>query len=216
MDLEAYKTIATIIQSSVITIGLLVGGVWALYQFVQLKKIDKSMAELDALRQSLLQRSSLELEINPRQETTPLGEFIVVTLKITNSGNAPEFFSWDEKKFYAVPLEEEDGDVKVSNSAIFGFTDEDMTMEELYLDAGAIHRETVFFEVQNYGLYYIFFSVPCSPLVTQFTNKDKLKLVPNGEEVEDTIWVANSSINIVHNIPNNSSQWTPQSSTTDG
>jgi hypothetical protein len=93
---EKFKDIAAGIQSYAIVVGVLIGGLWALYTFISLRTKEKAAAELHQfeLRERDFERINREqgvinIEIDAEQVSIPndSGRNIKVNIQVKNLGN---------------------------------------------------------------------------------------------------------------------------------
>jgi hypothetical protein len=90
-DLETLKNITGAIQSIVLSIAIIIGGIWTAYTFSALRTREKAEADLKYEESERLRQTSVGLEIiiDARQEQLPSseGHFISALVKLTNKGN---------------------------------------------------------------------------------------------------------------------------------
>jgi len=85
-DLESLSKLASLVQAVVVSIGIIVGGVYALYTFMALHSVDVANEELAKLRNSLL-----DLRIEAIEDNVASGQevYVRVTVFAENKGNKP-------------------------------------------------------------------------------------------------------------------------------
>jgi hypothetical protein len=100
---EAFKNLAAAIQSLIIALGVLVGGIWALYRFRTLKTIEKAQAELERAKRELASRGILEVRLEASQLTSTdgFGGYIHLLMTLKNVGSGTEVIRWSDSRIEA-------------------------------------------------------------------------------------------------------------------
>jgi hypothetical protein len=85
---ERVKNIATVVQSTLVSLALIIGGLWTLYTFTSLKMESVAEAELQTLKKQLAGTAALNITIEASQVNGLRKESfgIAVKVKITNIG----------------------------------------------------------------------------------------------------------------------------------
>lgn len=106
MTISEFKDLASAIQSLLVGIALLIGGIWALYRFRSLREAARAEAELKSkergLRDTVLLNVTLDTEVTSG-ESNP-SRFVVLTAKVTNPGNEPEIIDWSASDLNVYPV----------------------------------------------------------------------------------------------------------------
>jgi hypothetical protein len=86
---ERFKNIAAGIQSYILCIAVVVGGIWALFRY---KEIDKEVFE-----QQTFQQAQVDINVTPKQEDLDTGEmYIAATVEIANNGKRNVLLRFEE------------------------------------------------------------------------------------------------------------------------
>jgi hypothetical protein len=98
MSPEDIKNYAAALQSAIISIGILIGGGWAMFTFLKLKSIDKASAELEKVRRDLARRGMLEERMTAVfiRASDGTGSYIQVRIELKNVGTGVEVIRWRE------------------------------------------------------------------------------------------------------------------------
>jgi len=100
MPLQDFSTIASAIESILVGLAVICGGIWAIFRFGSLREAKKARAELDILKKSLEEEACIEAKIAASRIGSP-SEFpaqLLVDISLTNSGNYPEIIEWGKAK----------------------------------------------------------------------------------------------------------------------
>ncbi len=107
MSLDDFAVLAGAVQSLIVSIAVVIGGGWALYQFISLNSIAKSKAELESIKRSLSKRAVIETiiehEIFPHP-TLDIGKCLLCTVHIKNIGSHVELIDESKTSLVAIPL----------------------------------------------------------------------------------------------------------------
>lgn len=103
MSIEDLKNLAAAFQSVVLAIGVLVGGVWAIYRFRTLGTIEKARAELEKAKRELSCRGLIEIKLDPSllPASDGSGNYILVAITAKNIGTGTEVILWQTSKVMA-------------------------------------------------------------------------------------------------------------------
>ena len=195
MSITDFKDLADAIQSIVLTLAVVIGGLWTAYRFWSLQEIRKAKAELIGLQKTLTERGtlSISIEANSVKRLDGNGYYINVKASFTNVGNQTEVLKWSEGRVQAaLVVGESEGEV------IFGDWVETRLLGRLGPQVGATvaPSETIVFPflipVLQSGVYYIGLRVPGSPQETEATKRYA------GSEPEDVITWASESYLLVN------------------
>lgn len=104
MDPQDFSARASGIQAVLLSVGIIIGGLWTLYRFRTLGESKRAKAELESMR-------SFELSLSGSAHESHAGaRFILVTASIHNSGSHIEFIDWARTTVQCARLERFDGD----------------------------------------------------------------------------------------------------------
>jgi hypothetical protein len=120
-DHEKFKNIASGIQSVVVGVGLVVGGIWTAMTFTLLSGMtravaesQKAIAEAETVTLTRANRAVVDCSLSVKQLTRPPDErWLLVELSARNSGNEPVVLDTREARFYVVRVRDVD-----SNGAV--------------------------------------------------------------------------------------------------
>ena len=124
MSLEEFKFFTAGLQSIVLVIAVIVGGVWALYRFFSLKSIETAKAELIKIKQELTSQAILEIELvaTSLEISNGVANYINVLVKVKNCGNKEEVINWDESTLKAVKLTHNGNEEPIMEEEILGYS----------------------------------------------------------------------------------------------
>ncbi len=108
MDFENFNNLASGIQSLMVAVAVLIGGGWALYQFVSMKTLAKARADLEKVKRELHERGVIEVTLNPTFLPAPDPQvigFIHLVIELKNVGTGTEVIRWDETTFRLAKLD---------------------------------------------------------------------------------------------------------------
>jgi hypothetical protein len=95
MTFEEFKNLAAGIQSIVIALGFLTGGVWAIFRFRVFKETEKAKAELDKLKREIAERGVIDVKLNPSVIQNDANKYIKLDMVLENTGNRNEVLDWN-------------------------------------------------------------------------------------------------------------------------
>jgi hypothetical protein len=107
MPLDDFAVLTGAIQSLVLSIAVVIGGGWALYQFISLNSIAKSKADLESIRRSLSKRSIIQLNIEHEifpHPTIDAGKCLLCTVHLKNIGSHGELIDGSKTSLVATPI----------------------------------------------------------------------------------------------------------------
>lgn len=113
MNLSEFKELSESIQSLTVSIGIIIGGIWAIYRFLKLKEIDKAKSELLQLKQQIEEKATIKLDVNIEKLDNNEGCITIVSIKIINIGNRTEIL--DIKKSHAKVLKIDSNGDQIGN-----------------------------------------------------------------------------------------------------
>ncbi len=107
-DHERFKNILNGVQSLVLSVAVVVGGVWTLLVFDVLEQVERARAELDVLRKQAAQQPAMEVEIEAEEVYLEGGNrpYLSARVKIANVGtrNARLLYPPDRFPFAVIPV----------------------------------------------------------------------------------------------------------------
>lgn len=178
MGAEHFKTVAEAIQASIVSAGILIGGVWTATTFVTLSEAAKAKAEterVEAERDKLeaegeLARRSLESEhiVNASITTSTHRDpsnvwWVVVEVSLSNTGTKPVPLVLDGNlRFYVSRVERvaADGMLVYGERTNLGFNYPDKSLDWFFLRPGThIEKVHAVQKVDRPGLYLARFAV---------------------------------------------------------
>lgn len=167
---ERFKNIAQGVQAIAIVVAIVIGGIWALYQFRTLRAIDKAYADLDKSRaevektrvdveriqQLLLDRGVINISCKPYYyETENSIRYIGLNLVVENCGTRHEVINWTESIYLAAPvITNPDGSIgkgEIIKGLIFSLVEE--MSKYSALNPGEKQEFPVLFPIEKHGLY---------------------------------------------------------------
>src|SRR5882757_2985695 len=86
---ERFKNIAAGVQSCVIAVSVVIGGIWTYYLFKALNAKGRAIAELHELELRDREQGVIDIEISAKQVAIPggTGRDIAIDIKVKNLGN---------------------------------------------------------------------------------------------------------------------------------
>lgn len=90
MSITEFKELCESIQSLVIAVGVIIGGVWAIYRFLRLMEIDKAKSELLQIKQQIEERGTIKLDVSIEKLVDNNHFIVIANVKIVNIGNRVE------------------------------------------------------------------------------------------------------------------------------
>ncbi|MFC1523592.1 hypothetical protein ACFL6N_02250 [Thermodesulfobacteriota bacterium] len=95
MTLCDFENLAGGIQSIVIALGLLTGGLWALFRFQAFRETEKARAELNKLKREIVERGVIKITLNPSVIKSDTKKYIKLDMEVKNTGNRNELLDWN-------------------------------------------------------------------------------------------------------------------------
>lgn len=161
--------IAKIIQSMAISVGVIVGGIWTYYEFMNDNARELRKITTQQISQELKKGAVIDISINEEQTIYIDGSTdLIVTATIKNTGNSPALMSFGKRAPFSIYLCTFDKNKTISMKLTSrGFSlYEDVryeriaTMPNLIIYPGGSKTLHSAFMVDLPGLYLISFSVP--------------------------------------------------------
>lgn len=192
MSFEEFKNLASGIQSIVISIGFLSGGLWAIFRFKAFKEPEKAKAELDKINKSLQERGTIKLTITPIVISLKDTKYIEFSLTIQNTGNRNETLNLQNGMITISSCSwSEIGKIKYSNVQTLNKTSPQGRALEALIRPSQVTTFSYISSSIDEGIYSIDVSIPGSPETEQDHEKDSL--YPNDPNCTVT-WICNKVI----------------------
>jgi hypothetical protein len=86
MDHEKFRNLSQAVHSLVLTVGIVVGGIWAMVTFNLLERTEKARADLAIVRAGLDGHAALEIDLDIRAMHDGGHQLLAVTARLENSG----------------------------------------------------------------------------------------------------------------------------------
>ena len=160
---EKFSNIASGIQSVIIAIGLIVGGIWAIYKFEKLDEVERT---------NIMMGSTIETNIRTHHKYIEADRlyFVFVEIKISNRGKAPVSINFYQAPLRAVriidlktgekPLYEKDQfvgyeyDIRTQEGK---FDSLETKGDKIFIEHGSTKVKNYVFTTSKEGLYLILF-----------------------------------------------------------
>ncbi|EMA2426829.1 MULTISPECIES: hypothetical protein [Vibrio] len=181
-----------------LSIALLLGGVWTLYTFDILHQRDKAAAELKELQDRIKGTNASNIQINPSSFELADGNFgLIVNVNVQNTGTRDVLIDWSDEdtplSVFKVSMKKGDQLYfeKLFRPKIYAPFDPKKKKKEhyksLYLLVGAKKELSFYVELPEKGMYYITFNAKTDKKLAQ---EVKSKSGRTGE------WFSSKYINI--------------------
>jgi hypothetical protein len=185
IDHERFKDVTAGVQSIVLTLGVIIGGIWTIYTFSALGNVEKAKAEL-------FKQAVIDTEIEAKQESLgpEPGFYISINIKLTNRGNRNTYFDFTRTtlKVFRVGFEESGGKGSEAGTQIEEFLQVLPGSEGMVLRTGGTVSRPLFVKVPMAGLYLITFEVPVSDTDMQVYKESGGK--ENEGKADKPVWAA--------------------------
>ena len=101
MDHEKFRNLSGGVQSLVLTIAIIVGGLWTLFTYDALRQAERARAEYEKLQKDLKERRAIVINMEPTQVSIPgdPARYIAARLRFENMGNQTEVIYWPPNPF---------------------------------------------------------------------------------------------------------------------
>lgn len=191
-DHEKFKNVLTGIQSLIIAVGIIVGGIWTARTFeikkeaetakkrYELAEIDlrKAEMELKKAEKELREKRIINITFNPSQLKTPEEKirYIYALVEITNVGNHPETLDWQGPCFRARRIHFDDkGGMRIGPSSGDILTAAAGESAGCSVAPGEMIRLPCIARVEQPGLYHLKFTVNASQDEQKQASEEGLK-----------------------------------------
>ena len=168
MNVEVFETLMNGVESLVVSLAVLGGGIWAVFKFTALGEKARAQAELQRLQQLARAQAVIEISIDATQFTLPEDDsrYVSAVVEIRNNGtrNTRLEFPKDRKPFSVASVEiMQNGEMKFLEPDRYG-TPVGTSLEEespsSIVRAAGVERIPFVFRVGTGGLFFLVFSVP--------------------------------------------------------
>jgi hypothetical protein len=161
VDYERFNKIAGGVQSIVLSIAVVVGGGWALYQFHALQQVERARLDIEELRSKQpvlnIDLSASTLLSPPTRENgglQPEASYLQVIMTIQNVGKSDTYLDLRNQplKIFHIDLDGARNEVEV-----------DRQWNLLLCRAGSTFKSPFLARIKDSGLYYIRLEIPVEP-----------------------------------------------------
>ena len=176
MDYDRLNKIAGAVQCIVISVGLVVGGIWTAYTFGALRNAEQAQAALEARTAPSL---SVSLETKRVQGISPNMIGLIVVVGIENNGGRHISIDLTQKPMKVVNVRSgDDGHLRAQKhyepTLYADMGDSTFTFVAQYsIQIGSKKVLSYFIEVENPGIYFIRFRAPTGKLGEEMSVKDE-------------------------------------------
>jgi hypothetical protein len=169
---EKLKDIASAVQSIVLSIAVVAGGLWTAYTFDALNSRDKAKAELREINRKLKEQALIEAHISAQQRELPgSNNFnIYIVIELTNKGNRNTKIKLGESPLAVTHFKQIPGTDKSpapKHYPILTFKDTSHSklgsLDYTVLRAGRTVRWVAWISADQPGLYLVSFQAELSP-----------------------------------------------------
>lgn len=121
MTLTDFQSLASGLQSIAVVGAAILGGLWALYRFRNLREVEKNDAEIKRAQRLLQESGALKCNIKTRLISDPTNalKYLVVCAEFTNVGTRSETLHWETGGASCAQLKEFKEGVPILNDVIF-------------------------------------------------------------------------------------------------
>jgi hypothetical protein len=197
MTLQNLAHLSQAIQSIILSLGFVIGGIWALFRYRNLKELEKANAELLTLRKQLKERGAINVELSLKQLNNNPTEarFIEVKAKLNNMGNAVEILDWSKGGILSQKINDDTPlDYEESEPRLTKLTSLNGNYKGTTLYPGSFHEFSFLIPAEEPGAYMVSFFVRSSP--DEQTNLTKEHSRVFNQEVGEFYWTADAYIYI--------------------
>jgi hypothetical protein len=150
-DHEQFKNVTAGVQSTVITVAILLGGIWSFYTFSALGSVERAKAEL-------FKQAIVDVEIEAKQEwlANDSSLYIFANVKVMNRGNRNASYMFTGAKLTVTKSGFDQRGASLLGEKIAELP----TIGNGVLRIGATRTAPVVVKVPTPGLYYLSFDMP--------------------------------------------------------
>lgn len=165
MDHEKFRNVLTGIQSLILSLAIVVGGLWTLFAFDALREADNSLADLELKVRELEERRVLIVTIEPAQLSIPgdPARYISASVRFENVGNHTKIIYWPTRPFNVSRLWIDEAG-SLQSETLVGWRVHAGSLAEsgLRLMPGVVVNREFLARVDKPGLYYLELEVEAS------------------------------------------------------
>lgn len=165
MSLADFSTLADAIQSILIGLAVIIGGVWALFRFWSLREAEKANAELKALKKSLEERPTFKVVIEASR-LGATGKFptqLLTKIVVYNLGNRSDVIDWSQSRLLVSKVARfEGGKVEYEIPSYLKPSSPDITLISTSIDPREEESFHILVPVPEPGTYYLEFTANVS------------------------------------------------------
>jgi hypothetical protein len=165
MTSQAFSNVTSGIQSVVITVAVVIGGIWALYRFSTLKEIARAKAELQEIQKRLFERGILDIQVQ-ENEIGHMGEsihYVKMDVTIHNTGNRTEVINWSKSGAYATSVgAKADGDLEFAETIASRYVTPESEVPASSILPGQTRQLSFLFALRSRGIYHLMFRATVS------------------------------------------------------
>jgi hypothetical protein len=167
IDYENLKNLASVIQSLVVSIGLILGGIWTLLTFRIFALKDKAEAELQKIKQELSQSPVIQISMQAKQKdiSQDSNRYIEVDVVVENKGNKAANIKLSDNTPLTIARVEVSSENKVSEQTkndipIYYVEENIQTLVKIKLRPGFSESYSFIARVDQPGIYLLTFKLP--------------------------------------------------------
>lgn len=175
MEIEQFKDLAAGLESLIIAAGVVIGGLWARFQFRALKSMELANANLAQEIKRLREAGTLTITINVSQlpvADSPL-YFILAEIVLANTGNRSESIDWSQSTVVATRiLTDSQGVLAWGPQYVHTVDTNGLDMSSSVIRPGQAKTVPFILPVQQPGLYSIRLQAKGSPQEEQLSKQE--------------------------------------------
>jgi len=194
MSIKEWADLASAIQSFAVAIGVIVGGGWALFQFISMNTIAKARAELETAKRALRERGLLSFTIEYQLISFPPGDdkWLLCTISIENIGNGMESIDWESTTLTATPIVHEAKKMEtLVSQTITGSSCRPTDAETSIVVPGEKFQTSYLVCLPGSGLYMLTFNAKASPIILK---DETLQMFSSGLTLGSGTWDTNKIV----------------------
>ena len=162
-DHERFKNILSGLQSIVLTLAILTGGIWTLVTFNARQEVEIAKGTSELLARDLAERRILNIQMEASQITLPndRARYILATVRFENVGKDSEIFNWSDTPVHVSRVSINEGDelITLRLPAMRINLPESAGLRIL---AGEVVKSDFLARVNEPGLYFVDFEMEAS------------------------------------------------------
>ena len=185
MSFEDYNNFASAIQSLIIAISIIIGGIWAIFRCFSLRALKKAKSEVEKLKKELQERAILNVQINFEilGSLNNRNKSICLTLNLTNEGNRKEVIDLSKSRVLASHITQTDERVPHILNTNDGFLLSSLLeMEGITVAPGSTSNISYIVPIEKPGTYLVEALLVGSPEETHLIDDTSQKINTIPEE----------------------------------